>query len=438
MSSRRRSLSLHLSTVFLTLAAGAGVQAQSPGGSAETASRVKPVYKVLPPPADFSPPLLYIAEPVYHWGAILQGETVQHSFIIENKGGAPLRIEKVKASCGCTTVDFDKVLAPGAKGSITLSIDSKKLGAGQQRKTADVETSDSRTPAKLTLEGRIDLAVATEPLNPKIDVVRGSEPEPTTVTLRRASDQPIRLLGIKNENPLVSVTTEEVEPGTLYALKLTAHLQETTPKSNFVQLEAQLEVAGKPLDVPVRVSVMIKERIEAIPPWVYFTTKDSDILKEAGAAPPSKTVDIQSLSPTHSFRITGVEVKGMPVAGRPEAASDGSTYFQTRIETVKEGSHYRLVVLLPSLPDSGTRRLSEKISVFTDDVQIPRLEINASAAISGPGQPAARPGIATPATPGSIIRGPAGAPAAGGVQELRIPQPAPGATQPAPAPPAGN
>ena len=97
----------------------------------------------------------------FDWGSVLQGEVVIHEFEIKNSGGAPLKIERVKPSCGCTTVDFDKVIAPGATGKVTLKVDTKKF-SGRIKKTAKVITNTNKAVGEmiLTMEGEIEVAVA--------------------------------------------------------------------------------------------------------------------------------------------------------------------------------------------------------------------------------------------------------------------------------------
>ena len=125
----------------------------------------------------------------FDWGSVLQGEVVIHDFEIRNSGGSPLKVERVKPSCGCTTVDFDKVIAPGATGKVTLKVDTKKF-SGRIKKSAKVSTNASKVDQTLTMEGNIELSVAIEPKLPRITVVRGVPIKPLTVTLKKASKIP--------------------------------------------------------------------------------------------------------------------------------------------------------------------------------------------------------------------------------------------------------
>ena len=57
---------------------------------------------------------------VHDFGAIVRSDGQQsYSFEFTNKGSSPITIQKVTASCGCTTSDWTKEpVAPGTKGYI--------------------------------------------------------------------------------------------------------------------------------------------------------------------------------------------------------------------------------------------------------------------------------------------------------------------------------
>ncbi len=66
--------------------------------------------------------------------------TIHYPF--ENKGSAPVTIEKVKPSCGCTTIKLDKtVYQPGEKGEVVAFFDVGKR-KGTQNKKITVTTGD--------------------------------------------------------------------------------------------------------------------------------------------------------------------------------------------------------------------------------------------------------------------------------------------------------
>jgi uncharacterized protein DUF1573 len=92
----------------------------------------------------------------HSFGTIKAGTPLKHTFKVKNDGNADLEISNVSPSCGCTTTNFDKKIAPGQTGSITLEIDKTDNYSGEVVKTADVTTNDpSKSSFTLTLKAKI-------------------------------------------------------------------------------------------------------------------------------------------------------------------------------------------------------------------------------------------------------------------------------------------
>lgn len=333
---------------------------------AKTPSSVKRRFFLKPPPKNFKPPTSNFDEPVFDWGSVLQGEVVIHEFELKNLGGSPLKIERVKPSCGCTTVDFAKVIAPGGTGKITLRVDTKKF-SGTIRKTAEVATNASKVTQRLTMTGKIELAVEVEPKLPRIQVVRGVPIKPLSISLKKAGSHEFKLNKVSTKDEFITLATKEVEPGGLYELTVTPKLPDDTRKYLYATIDANVTVNDKSFDLPIRVSITIKNRIEATPPSVYFSRRDTDKLGKAGAAPPSKQLRIKSLDPTHTFKITDVSMQG--------------EHFSAKLDTVTPGKEYKLTVAYAKKPKAGTRRVIEKIKLTTDDPLLKEILINTTASL---------------------------------------------------------
>lgn len=68
---------------------------------------------------------MLIFQPTHDLGTITQGETVLHTFIIQNTGKHDLIVSKVETQCGCTTVELPKEpIPPGKKGKIEVAFNS--------------------------------------------------------------------------------------------------------------------------------------------------------------------------------------------------------------------------------------------------------------------------------------------------------------------------
>jgi uncharacterized cupredoxin-like copper-binding protein len=81
-------------------------------------------------------------ESSYDFGDIEEGIVVEHDFLISNTGGDLLKIEKVRASCGCTAAKPDNnELKPGDDTNIKVSFNTANR-KGKQRKFVYVTTND--------------------------------------------------------------------------------------------------------------------------------------------------------------------------------------------------------------------------------------------------------------------------------------------------------
>jgi hypothetical protein len=90
-------------------------------------------------------PRLVLEAPRRDAGTIVRGETVRVSWVLGNGGSAPLHVSEVRPSCGCAVASFDKVIAAGGTGSLTLTVDTKSL-AGAVSRSAVIVTDDPATP----------------------------------------------------------------------------------------------------------------------------------------------------------------------------------------------------------------------------------------------------------------------------------------------------
>ena len=87
-------------------------------------------------------PRLSIPSLEHSFGSVKPGTPLAYSFEIKNEGKADLEIKSVSPSCGCTTSKYDKVIAPGKVGTVTLAVEKTDKYKGEVTKTASVTTND--------------------------------------------------------------------------------------------------------------------------------------------------------------------------------------------------------------------------------------------------------------------------------------------------------
>ncbi len=92
-------------------------------------------------------PKIEIAENVFNFKEIKQGERVEHIFKIKNIGKSNLIIRKTKTTCGCTAIaPQSKIIAPGQTSDLKVIFNSRGK-RGTQNKSITITTNDPVTPS---------------------------------------------------------------------------------------------------------------------------------------------------------------------------------------------------------------------------------------------------------------------------------------------------
>ncbi len=117
-------------------------------------------------PAELNPengPIITFAEKVFDFGEINQGDIVEHTFVFENTGNAPLIISNAKGSCGCTVPSYakDQAIAPGESSEMVVRFSSRGK-SGMQSKTVTIYSNAQNNPERIRIKTSIIVPPATE------------------------------------------------------------------------------------------------------------------------------------------------------------------------------------------------------------------------------------------------------------------------------------
>lgn len=87
-------------------------------------------------------PIFSFEEEEWNFGAIRDGDVVDHDFTFTNTGKAPLIISSAQGSCGCTVPKYsNEPIAPGSDGIISVQFNSKgKVGSQEKTVTLSANT----------------------------------------------------------------------------------------------------------------------------------------------------------------------------------------------------------------------------------------------------------------------------------------------------------
>lgn len=154
-------------------------------------------------------------------GKVMDGEKIQHTFKITNKGTATLELLAVEPSCGCTSTKWSHKISPGQTGTIAAEITTEGLTALSKTleetvgisKTITVRSNDPAQPqVVLTL-----MAVVTPEFvlsEPQIffGSVQAGKEATKEILLEISPERSIRLLGATSTDGHFAARLEPV-PG---------------------------------------------------------------------------------------------------------------------------------------------------------------------------------------------------------------------------------
>lgn len=144
----------------VVLMSGGAAFAQKAKKVASTANPA-PVAQASATPADAGPALnieqvMKFKNDVHDFGHLREGDAADYVFEFKNSGKEPLVIQRVQASCGCTTPDWSKdPITPGKSGIVKASYATQGR-PGAFTKTLTVYTNQGNKV--LTIKGDVEKA----------------------------------------------------------------------------------------------------------------------------------------------------------------------------------------------------------------------------------------------------------------------------------------
>lgn len=328
-------------------------------------------------PSEPKAPKIWIEATTHDFGTVEAGTPLRYSFKIRNDGTAALEIKGVRPSCGCTTTDFDKQLAPGAEGKITLAVEHTGGYSGETQKVATVTTNDplqpsfgitlhmffkapahppdlgthTMTPTPITKVGHFMVSPGNEWTTA---AVRGTSISGTLQILNQG-DKPARVTNVAPGGTSFGLNLRTVEEGKSYALVIT-----TSPdlKAGQYKQTARLTTDDKDApEIPIELAVTIYPLVVAAPMKIHL----SDLSLEPGAR--------QIQVPT--IYLNKVHGDGLAV----KSVTTDLPFLVIEPKAEVEGRRYtiHLSVDRSKLPGPGV--FKGKVHVVTNDEEVPTLDI---------------------------------------------------------------
>jgi Protein of unknown function (DUF1573) len=305
-------------------------------------------------------PKAVAVEPIKDIGVVPKGDKVVHDFVIRNEGDAPLEITDVRASCGCTVVDFDKVIAPGQTGKIHAEIDSTTFN-GPIAKGVTVFTNDpDQAQIELTVRATIEPFIQAKPGYARYITVQGEEKTGTIYQTVWSPDGTVfDVLKVDSPYPFIKTSFRE------------AKTEERIPDMQGKQWRIEMTLANEApigaLADHVRITTNHpKQKLVTIPvsgfvrPVIAVTPQVAEFGKVELKEPLIRTLNVRNFA-TEPIKITGVEGNLPGLKASFEPLQDGREY----------------TVRLTLAPGMAKGPFNGKITLRTDSKKKPFIEVEA-------------------------------------------------------------
>lgn len=286
-------------------------------------------------------PRMVVEAPVFDFGSVERGDKVEHVFRLMNRGGAQLRIEQVKSSCGCTVaVVSASDVAAGGEGRVAVTLDTAKM-AGRTTKVVTVYSNDPQTPVgALTLTGEVvaDLVVTPVPLYLG-RVRRGAADHHEVLIVPGRPGIPYAVTAVEHTNPALRARLEPRADGP--GQRLVVELTPTVPLGRFSEQLTLRTTSPREPQIPLSVFGSVEGDVAVLPPQVTFGV--------ARGKAPEREVFIRNRG-ARPLRVTRVTVPAELVS--------------YDLDTLHDGVEYRLTLRLRD--DVPPGKVEGTIDIFTD------------------------------------------------------------------------
>jgi len=306
-----------------------------------------------------SQPKIELREMTFDFGQVFHQEKYVHAFAVRNLGGANLEIKAVNPSCGCTTVKFDRLIAPGQTGQIELSIDGSKVH-GDFDKSASVVSNDPQVPhLVIKLTGREIPYVSIQPEGTVFLQGRYGEPIEQDLSLSsNEHDLDFKVLGITSnlDDKITYVLENSTSPDT-YTLKLYKN-----PKLPTLSTYGTVQIHTNSKQMPVstvQVHVMTKGSISLSPTVLNY----GEVAFATGSGPQTPTTKEITISRAGGkFQIRDVSIT--------------NPNYKAKVDEVTPGQQYRVqVTFTPPARTQGKQTEAGELVIHTDDPQEPSMRV---------------------------------------------------------------
>jgi len=184
-----------------------------------------------------STPGIVLPETRHDFGEVFEDRQLSHTFVIKNRGDAPVEILKVDPDCACTVPRYDRTIPPHGQGEITLTLKPYSV-MRQFRKETRIFTNDrEHAEFSLVLTGTAKPFIEIQPSH--IVRLRGAPGDNLQGWVRFTSHLPgpFKITDYRTNIPdKIEVNLKAVETDRVYVLEVKNKSQNSGPYAGLIEL----------------------------------------------------------------------------------------------------------------------------------------------------------------------------------------------------------
>lgn len=207
-------------------------------------------------------PKLLVENPDFNFGQAIAGEKLSHTFLLKNIGDAPLSINRVKSSCGCTAALLSsEVLAPGEQAEVEATFDSTRF-RGAVVKTIYLYTDDPLNKVKqLYIRGHVKPELSQTPKRVEFKGLVSGVPKETRVVLGNQGKKRLTLSAPQATNPDISAELAKATLAPGESIELTIAV---SPPSNKTRVSGYIIIKTDSENLP-ELRIPVYGRVNQLP-----------------------------------------------------------------------------------------------------------------------------------------------------------------------------
>jgi len=199
-------------------------------------------------------PKLVAEAPDFNFGEVFAGQKVEHVFIFSNQGDAPLEIEQVRSSCGCTAaLVSSRSIRPGEQGEIKTTFDSSRVRGGVVKTVTLYSNDPAQRTAQFQLRGTVMQEIVPSPERLTLGTLVPGETKEVRLTLTNKGSRELPLLSAQATHPDLKVTlgATHMGPGESIEALVTATPAPSTSRLNAYILVRDTKAGSAEIRIPV-------------------------------------------------------------------------------------------------------------------------------------------------------------------------------------------